>query len=341
MEYRKSVLYLKRLIIFALLITAVLSTTALADKESRVVTVTKLDPSVYEVSTATEVAAAVKKDNKVAGVRYRKQKIALIGTVEEVKGEKNIYLKNDESSLVLKINCSSIKRQLEGIAPGDRVFALGKVSTVTDKSFILNAQTIQKTDSEWDYVNTGITDANGRYYDSSSYSVECLIGIEYIELKSWEASEAPKLVGYPLRNEIEKGIRYDLGDDEVILIFSLDWDKLNSFARESADKIAKKEVIKRVYENLISPEGSARNFLANELQLDRVHRENIGDKKTDNLTFKYYIDSSRIDDSIRGEFFTVRIGDDRYVAVLYRHGDNAKHAQEVAMFLGSIKKADR
>ena len=132
-------------------------------------------------------------------------------------------------------------------------------------------------------------------------------------------------------NEIKaqtEGVLEELGDTEMSLVETYDTfnNKLDVKAEESGLKFNK------VYN---TKQEKAMAFLVNELRLGRVYHDNIGVKKTDYYEFKYCICSSRSNDSIRGEVFTINAGD-RYVVVVYRHGDFAKHAQEVALFLGSI-----
>lgn len=289
----------------------------------------ELDPTQYEIKTVNSIASDFLENTDSAKKTYYKSALALIGSVNEVQDGKLILI-NPYSQLRYEIRCSSIKEQIKNIRREDSVVALGKVTKADGKSLVLTATKVDIVDEELKDKESGLIDGAGTIYDPAVYYRAELPGIAYIALRDWQILDSPVLDNYQIRNGVEGATRFYLGDEEVLNVFSLDWIKLERAVQNNSNGLLDwKDTMQE----------RARDFLADEFKMGIVHPENIGKINTPFFEFDYYVGSRSRDDSITGEAFFKKI-DDKFIVVHYMHGDDTKHSQEAAFFLGGIEKSD-
>ena len=154
-------------------------------------------------------------------------------------------------------------------------------------------------------------------------------GVSYTSLKNWKTIN-PSWFRYYQMSETEDAVHFDLGEGECLDLYSLDWDKLVTAAKSVDTGREDRHIYLRNQERVI-------DYLTNELAPGvAVLYGNIGTLKTNNLSFRYHVCTNRRSGAICAEEFFTKV-DDRFITVTYYHNDDAKHAQEVAFFLGGIR----
>lgn len=304
-----------------------------ADSAVKMAVAATLESTVYEVNSIGDIVKAIQNDSKAAEENFTSLKIAITGEIKEIREDKHaLFLNSGEEKPVIKIDCKNLKEQLKLLSAGESIWLVGEVTKAKKEEFIVKAKQIGETDFQWTNMHAGYADANGTLYPSEKLGTVSLPGISFTTLKKWKSVELERLGDYQLRKDVEKAVCYDLGDGETVTVYSLDWQKLLRATKEHSNSIPDRF---HRYEERVS------DYVSYNLNLGVVHYENTGDKtgdeKTNTLSFKYYIGSVKKDDSINGEAFFSKVAE-RFIVVYYKHGDNAKHAQETAFFLGGIKQ---
>ena len=318
-------------LVFSLILAALMlpRNLAFADYSANVVVAATLDSTVYEVKSISDIAKEFQINRKAAEKDLKKLHVAIVGEIKEVLEEKRLLrLSNGESNLTFEINCKETYDNFKDLSIGDSIWIIGEVTKAKNETIVVKAKLIDRADSTWKDTRVGMADAKGTLYPDQELVNASLPGISFVTPKKWNTVEPEQLRDYQLREKIEKALCYDISDGETVTIYSADWKKIKRATVEDSNSAG---------DNLHTFEERARDYVSKQLVLGIVHPENIGDKKTNTLDFKYYIGSAKKDDAINGEAFFVKLGE-RFIVVYYRHDDNAKHAQEVAFFLGGIKQ---
>lgn len=321
-------------IILLVLLTffAVCFSTTAAAKQQNSVTAT-LDAKVYTIIPVDQIIASFSNNQKAAIEKYKNKKIAISGCVESKEEDlKSLHLKNNDESSKLEIICKfsdkSFVDQLGKIESGCIILVSGKVIRAKGDLLIIDGVILQTLNEKRVEDLSGKVDAYGTIYETESLGENTLPGIKYCYLKKWTPFNISWFNTYQL-GKSEDAVHYDLGDDEFIDLYSLDWDKLVRTAKSVDNRREDFHFYTGNTERVI-------DYLTGDLAPGVcVLPNNIGKLNTNDRSFKYQVCTNRVNGAICVEEFFTKI-DDRYIVLTYYHNDDAIHVKEVAFFLGGI-----
>ena len=295
-------------------------------------TCVSLDPTVYINYSASSISSLILKDTNPKKT-FNGMTIALVGTVESIaENKQSLTIKNSRNELMItcKPDGKSVKESFKNIKAGSTVRLSGKMIDVSAKSFTLKVNNVQRLGYVPNYDLFSVTNSQGTTYPAIKKSIE---NASYIVPESWEERESsvqPEFMKYQL-GEYEHDFHFDLGNNESLDLYFLEWEKLKTAINSTADP--RDDSLIRL---LDGTEEKARDYLTSQWNsYVTVLDDNRGTKKTNSLNYDYYVCTSRESGSIVSEEYFYKINE-LFIGIIYYHGDRPKHAQEVATFLGSI-----
>ena len=295
------------------------------------------DHPVYRYITAHILIDSFQTDINALEQKYDGNYLAVFGILTGKSSDnKTFYIRDANSQSASSIKCSSSEAlsALSGLAVGDMVKVLGKLSVTTffSESMTLKVDVVEKTDIL--SVSTEVfTTSNGSVINSATMLQRSIEGgFDFYIPNSWKKVEydLPNVAGYQYKlNELS-----GQGIAESVFVFYVD----ETLLKKPTDISSKTRVRKAIVENILCNKNL--KMYSSRLPLFE-HDIDITAKSTDYAKFEYYT-GSYTERNInaynhRVEFAFIEDGrEDGVCAVLYVY-NTPEHADDVLFMMRMLE----
>ena len=329
--------YISKIFWVVILIIVVLPVEVVAKDKTE--TVGSIEKVLYSNASVDDVCNEFKENGYRAANKYKGCHIALAGDVKSVDSSgKTILLETPKASgISFECKCSSkiIKEKVGGISAKEKVIVFGKVKKADEKTFELEIENIYTVDKPSSYYSGGMSFSDGSIYIKSDIVTKKINANTSISLlKKWEDISGEDEWKKKMKDSfgLIPGTIFDLGDDEMLGVYSFSWDEIRKLAEKERNngkewKVFVQEKVERVF--LLDKLSSDKNY-----DYDVGFAKSVKSIKVESNKFDYFY-GIKDDKKKSAEVFFIK-SDDKLIAIVYDYGEIPKNCGKVAFALSTL-----